>query len=352
MVTRLWVDKYRPLSIDELDFNTELSFLLQGLAQQVDIPHLLFYGPSGAGKKTRVLALLSKVFGGGVHKTKCEVRNFKAGTVNVEINLLQSNYHIDMTPSDVAYRDKVVIQQIIKEIGSSKNPDPRFPFKVVILNQADSLSAEAQAALRRTLEKYTPTTRLILICNSLCKVISPLRSRCLGIRVPSPSNDQICQVLAKISSEEGLQISNELAQRISLESNRNLRRAIMTLQAIHIEHSKIPPNPQVPVPEWEKYLGEVVQNVLRDQTPQTLKLVRGKLFEVLASCIPPTTIFIFLANELCKKCPSPLKPQVVSQASTYELQAKNGSKPIVHLEAFLAKFMTLYRDYVNNSMRL
>ena len=84
----------------------------------------------------------------------------------IDVSVISSNYHIDITPSDVNYRDKIVVQRLIKEIGCNKVPDQRA-FKVVILNQADKLTQEAQAALRRTMEKCMLTTRIVMVCNSL-----------------------------------------------------------------------------------------------------------------------------------------------------------------------------------------
>jgi replication factor C subunit 3/5 len=347
MSAKLWVDKYRPNTIDQLSYHHDLGRLLKKLGESGDIPHLLFYGPSGAGKKTRVLALLNTIFGAGVSKVKCEIRNFKAGTTSAEITVLQSNFHIDMTPSDVGFRDKVVVQQIIKEIGSSKNPDGRT-FKVIVLNQADYLSDEAQAALRRTLEKYTVTTRLILVANSLCRIIAPIRSRCLGIRIPAPTNSEIKEVLNKIAASENLTIPASLEQRILQNCNRNLRRAIMIMQSVYIQHNKLPPEAPVPIPEWEKYLKEITHNIIEDQSPKCLKIVRGKLYEVLASCIPATTIFITLTKELLLRTDPVMKQWILCEAGKYELTMKSGSKPIIHLEAFIAKFMSGFKDHTNH----
>jgi replication factor C subunit 3/5 len=344
MSAKLWVDKYRPSTLSDLSFHPDLSLLLKRLSESGDLPHLLFYGPSGAGKKTRILALLHGIFGGSVQKVKCEVRTFKANTTNAEITVLQSNCHIDMTPSDVGFRDKVVVQQIIKEIGSSKNPEGRS-FKVVVLNQADYLSDEAQAALRRTLEKYTATTRIVLVANSLCRIIAPIRSRCLGIRVAAPGENDIRAVLNSIAQRENLVLPGVLEQRILSNCNRNLRRAIMILQSVYIQNNRLPPDATIPVPEWERYVKEICTNIIEDQSPKCLKIVRGKLYEVLASCIPPTTVFISLTKEIVTKVDVQIKSWVMAEAANYELTMKNGSKPIVHLEAFVAKVMSGLKEF-------
>lgn len=119
MNSALWLDKYRPNSLAKLSLNKELTMRLQSLSLSEEMPHLLFYGPTGAGKKTRVMALLREIFGGGVEKMKLEHRNFKTPSGKaLEITTLSSNYHLECNPSDVGTNDRFVIQEVIKEIAS------------------------------------------------------------------------------------------------------------------------------------------------------------------------------------------------------------------------------------------
>jgi len=193
----LWVDKHRPRGIKNLTYHDNITNRLQRIGSNPsNMPHLMVYGPSGAGKKTRVMALLRELFGPGAERLKLDRRTFKTPTSRmVEINMISSNYHIELCPGDAGMDDRFVVQDVIKEMAQSKSllakKDSRIQFKVVVLSEVDRLSRQAQAALRRTMEKYASTCRLILICNNPSKVIDPLRSRCLGIRISAPSYDDV-----------------------------------------------------------------------------------------------------------------------------------------------------------------
>jgi replication factor C subunit 3/5 len=102
---------------------------------------------------------------------------------------------------------------------------------VVIIDQADELTREAQAALRRTMEKYTSSMRLILCCNSLSKIIAPVRSRCLLMRVGRPETEEVVRVLQDVANKEGIRLHETLATNIAEQAERNLRAALLSLES-------------------------------------------------------------------------------------------------------------------------
>ena len=184
----LWVDKYRPHSLSKCELHADVSLRLQVLVGGSDFPHLLFYGPSGSGKKTRINAVLREVFGSGAEKVRVlsKAVKLRSKSKTVEVATLQSNYHIELSPAEAGNNDRQVIQEIIRELAQSTNvassvlamatagaggqaggaasssssaSGQQQPlFKVVVLNEVDRLSMAAQQALRRTMEKYTYTS--------------------------------------------------------------------------------------------------------------------------------------------------------------------------------------------------
>lgn len=196
------------------------------------------YGPSGAGKKTRIVATLKELYGPGVEKIKIDARVFQTTTNRkLEFNIVTSVYHLEITPSDVGNYDRVVVQDLLKEVAQTQQVDlnAKQRFKVVVINEADHLTRDAQAALRRTMEKYSPNLRLILLANSTSNIIAPIRSRTLLVRVAAPTEDEICEVLRTVGKKEGWGEVAPLNKRIAKESGRNLRKALLMFEAVHAQ---------------------------------------------------------------------------------------------------------------------
>ena len=140
----------------------------------------------------------------------------------------------------------------------------KFKFRapaVVILTEADRLTRDAQAALRRTMEKHSTTCRLILVCNNPSKVIDPVRSRCLGIRVPAPTVRDMMGVMTSVAQKEGLTLPPQLAARVAAHSDRNMRRALLILEAAKVQQYPFTPDQAVSGTDWERYISSIAVDV-------------------------------------------------------------------------------------------
>ncbi|XP_076053927.1 replication factor C subunit RfC38 [Oratosquilla oratoria] len=351
----LWVDKYRPKELNKLDYHEEQAKHLKKLVEGGDFPHLLVYGPSGAGKKTRIMCLLRELYGIGVEKLRIEHQNFTTPSKKkLEIFTIASNYHIEVNPSDAGIYDRIVIQELIKTMASSYQLDStgQRDFKVVVLNEVDRLTKDAQHALRRTMEKYMSSCRLILCANSTSKVIPAIRSRCLGIRVPAPTEEEIVNILQNVCKKEGLNLPNEFGMKIAAKANRNLRRAILMCECSKVQQYPFSSNQEVMLPDWEMFLQETARKIVEQQSPNRLLEVRTNIYELLTHCIPPDVIFKGLLKELVKNCDGELKCEVTRLAAYHEHRSVLGSKVIYHIEAFIAAFMSIYQKFLEDNMAM
>ncbi|KAL4350859.1 hypothetical protein AHAS_Ahas10G0184100 [Arachis hypogaea] len=269
------------------------------------------------------------------HLVKVENRTWKvdAGSRSIdhELTTLSSANHIEMSPSDAGFQDRYIVQEIIKEMAKNRPIDTKGKkgFKVLVLNDVDKLSREAPHSLRQTMEKYSAYCRLILCCNSSSRFTEAIRSRCLNVRINAPSEDKIVEVLEFIGKKEGLHLPPGFASRIAEKSNRNLRRAILSFETCRVQQYPFTNKQAIPPMDWEEYISEIPSDIMKEQSPKVshtympyrLFLVRGKVYELLINCIPPEII---------------LK----------EHRMRLGQKAIFHIEAFVAKFMSIYKSFL------
>jgi replication factor C subunit 3/5 len=332
----LLIDKTRPHELSALTFHVETNNLLQKISQSPDFPHLLLFGPSGSGRKTRALCILREIFGLGADKVRTETKTLKtAGGTSFTVEVTTSSFHIEVSPGELGgNRDAILIQTLIKEAAQTPPPvvsEKTRGFKVVVIHDADTLSKQAQAGLRRTMEKYISSCRIILIAENFSRLIPPIRSRCLCIRVPRPETQEIAQTLANVASDEN--IKNINVNEISEASGRDLRRALLLLDVARVAgHARLNKFP------WEAYVEEIGRDIVTEQTPRVLLLVRNKFYDLLGSGIPADVIFSKLARAL------PARQDLLEIAAEFEHSAKLGSKAIFHLEAYVAGVMNALRQ--------
>lgn len=384
----LWADKYRPKALARLSYHDDITEQLSKLADSgANFPHLLVYGPSGGGKKTRIMAMLRRLYGtGSVDNLKVDVKTFvTSSNRKLEFNVISSPCHMEITPSDMGNNDRVVIQDLLKEVGQTealdfsglfhiakkeneskenggeeneKSSSPQRKFKVVIINESEKLSRDAQAALRRTMEKFSASIRLILICDTTSNIIDPIKSRTLGVRIGLPGKDAMRQVFESILSNEAdakRSFPEDWDERaivfdhIIQECDGNLRLGIMMLEAMYMNHDSI--NVQTPVikPDWQLVIESLAKGVLKDRSVARLTTCRTILYELLSHAIPGKLLleklmfcFIRLVDDYSGLHHlNKLKTDIVDAAALFDERLTLGSKDIFHLEGFITRVMVL-----------
>ncbi len=208
-----WTEKYRPKKLDEIVGQKEIVKSLKKFVEAKNMPNLLFSGSPGIGKTTAALALAHEFYG-----------------ENLRGNFLELNAS-DERGIDVV-RGK--IKDFARTISMSK-----VPFKIIFLDEADALTADAQNALRRTMEMYSEVTRFILSCNYSSKIIPPIQSRTAVFRFLPLEKEEVFKMLENIAKNEKLEVEEEAYEAIFYVSEGDMRKAINVLQGAAIYSKKI-----------------------------------------------------------------------------------------------------------------
>ena len=344
------VDNFIPQNRHEMMFHGDImekllkltSFLNDEDSAFVDMPHLLFYGPPGSGKKTIIRLLLEKIYDKNVNKIKKVSYSIEGySNTQLEVEIEQSNYHIIIRPNNSGL-DKYLVQEIIKEYGKLVNVfKTRKKFKVVIIDSIDNLSALAQASLRCTMEKYAHSCKFILLGNQVSKVSEPLKSRCLTVPVPAPTKLEIFQTLVYITQVYNLNVELDTLAEITVNCNRNIKNAFWMAELNHYNnyvkinwHEKI------------KVIVDIIVKVRKNKiTEAKIAKIRSILYDQFVTNLNGNTILKELIRQLLLETPDDLVEGVVNLAAIYENQIVLGKRFILHIETLIYELLPLFYHY-------
>ena len=203
----MWVEKYRPSKLSELVNQKEtISSLKSLLKNQSEIPHLLFSGNAGVGKTTTALCLSREILG----------ERF-------------NDYVLELNASDE--RGINMVRERVKKFSRFAGLDTEIPFKIIILDEADEMTSDAQTALRRIIEDTAKHCRFILIANNISKIIAPIQSRCAVFKFTKIAEKEIILHLKSLTTKEKIKVDDKALKTISEFSGGDLRQSINLLQA-------------------------------------------------------------------------------------------------------------------------
>jgi replication factor C small subunit len=200
----LWTEKYRPRSLGEIVDQEEIVNRLKSFVKAKNVPHCIFAGPPGTGKTTAALCLARDLYGEGYREHVMELNASDERGIGV-------------------VRDKIKTSAMTRSIGE-------VSFKILILDEADNMTDDAQQALRRTMERYTETARFILIANYSGKIIEPIQSRCAPFRFTYLQRDDAIKYIRHICEKEKINLLEDGIEAILEMSEGDLRRTTNILQ--------------------------------------------------------------------------------------------------------------------------
>lgn len=315
-MNQIWVDKYRPKSFDEIIGQDYFVKRVRAFVETKNLPHLLFAGSPGTGKTTTALVVARELYG----------ENSTNG------NFLELNASDD--------RGIDVIRNQIKEFAKLRGLT-EVPYKIIVLDEADSLTKEAQQALRRTMEKYSATCRFILACNEISKLIDPIQSRCVIFKFKALKDEDLEKLLSIVEREEKIKISDDAKKLLIKISTGDVRKLLNTLQSAASVTKDI----------GVEILEEIIDFVDPSEIKKMIELaMSGDFFKAREILIQLRVLKGLSGLEILKQIyklvldmdiDSKIKVKFVDRIGTVEFRLVEGSDEELQLDALLAMMSLL-----------
>jgi replication factor C subunit 3/5 len=343
----IWIEKYKPKSFAEITTHSETIDILSKYTLS-NMPNLIIHGQVGHNKKTVLYSLIAQLYG-KYPNPQVKSSEIEAGSTSIPVTYLESNEMIEICPSEYGYKDRFVMQSIIKDMaevkpifglfGSVKNS-----VRILVIDQAEDLSKDAQAALRRTIEIYSDHFRVVMLCTETSKLIDPIRSRCLMIRMRGFKDDELHLIAENILKKENFTVSADIIDELCVNSAGDCKRFLCLLELycfnsdtdqvkkLKVDYSKFKL-------EWESKIENVVNLIRNNPKPETMADIRKEFYSLLSSQIPANVILLHMMREITAKSSFEFCKTISSFALGYEERIKLGSKHLYHLEAFAAACM-------------
>jgi replication factor C small subunit len=308
----VWAEKYRPKTLEEMVDRDEIVSRFKSFVKDKNLPHLLLVGPAGVGKTTSILCLARDLYGPGYQ-----------------------NYTLELNASDERGID--VVREKVKNFARTAAIASEVSFKILILDEADSLTTAAQHALRRTMEVYTRTCRFCLIGNYSENIIDPIQSRCSVFRFSPLAEQDVKSYISMIAQKEGIKLIPEGLAAVFEASQGDMRKATNLLQAAAATQGEVDDIAIYSV------LGKVSPQRVRDMINLGMKGEFLEAREILRSLLideglAAEDIIRMVYSELMRmQMPEKWKVRISDTVGEVDFRLTQGARPEIQLSTLIAK---------------
>ncbi len=308
-----WIEKFRPKKLSEVIGQTNIIERLEHYLKNRNLPHLLFAGSPGTGKTTCTLALARELYGDKI--TEC---------------------FLELNASDERGID--IVRGRIKDFARTL-PLSDTPFKIILLDEADALTDDAQQALRRTMEKYSSTTRFVLSCNYSSKIIEPIQSRCAVFRFKKLSDADVEKLVHQVAQKEDLKVDDDAVKAIVYVAFGDARKALNVMQGAAGNAKHITPEIIYSVASRAKpeEVRQMIDAALKGKFTDARKLLQ----DVMANYgLSGQDVLSQIYQEVTSlDVDDRTKVELVDKVGEYDFRISEGANEMIQLEALLAQIM-------------
>ncbi|MEM0074598.1 MAG: replication factor C small subunit [Candidatus Micrarchaeaceae archaeon] len=317
-----WIEKYRPKRLDDIIGQSAIVERLKAFVTTRNFPNMIFSGPAGVGKTTAAIAFANELYGDNI-----------------------ASYFLETNASDARGID--VIRGRIKEFAKTM-PLQSSLIKIAFLDEADALTPEAQHALRRTMEKYSETTRFIFSANYASKIIEPIQSRCVVLRFRPLNEEQVKSYIKRIEESEALEIDDKAVEALVYVGEGDLRKLTNVLQGAAAMNAKITDREIYDIASRAK--PKEIISMLRYAVSGDFSKARNELDTLmLENGMSGEDILIQCYREVLNmQVNDEQKLELVKEIGDCNYKIVEGANERIQLEAMLARLAIIGKQHIKN----
>lgn len=364
------IDDCAPNTVDDIFFHKDIYERLKIMSKENSIPHIIFHGEPGSGKKTMVNIFLDMIYGGESKITTVNKYKIPGSGSKVKEEFIEgSRHHIIIKPTGTNF-DRYLVHNVVKSYAGSRpivsKSEIDSKFRVIQISNLDCLSQSAQNSLRRMIEVNSNSCRFIMWANNLSNVIGPLKSRGFCIRVPRPTDSELFSYLTLVSIKKGnMKIPFDTIKSIVEYSENDIKKALWCLQSVIMGYpyethydSAIKTITDLICKCEIKFIDDYnnyndPDSFFKPKTDEKESGIRDRLFNLMITNYVPVDILKSILVELLKRedLSEDIKMDIIMQTSKTEYDMIKARREIIHFDAYVSAVMQIIHTHKKKQIK-